>query len=173
MNSLTELRASDCIENLRLSISSGEFGYKVQALAAHVLLRLNCQVEEINHSGHPDIVATRGMEELRFEIEAEVGGPHPRQLTDDDFASLVKVPGAIGYFGLAISFPTPRWILVPAERLVGRRRSANILLEALSDRDFSDAWTSEYINLLNDECGRVGRASFGALRARALAGRGF
>ena len=158
MNSPATLRASGCIENLRLSVSSLEFGYKVQALAAHVLLRLDCRVEEINRSGHPDIVATRGIEELRFEIEAEVVGSRPRQLGDDDFASLIKMSGVIGYFALAISFPTPRWILVPAERLVGRKPSSNVLLEALSDRDFSEAWTYEYINLLSEECRRIGRS---------------
>ena len=62
MDNLAALQASDCIENLRLSISPVEFGYKVQALAAHVLLRLDYRVEEINRSGHPDIVATRGLE---------------------------------------------------------------------------------------------------------------
>ena len=165
-------QASDCIENLRLSVSPAEFGYRVQALAAHVLLRLEYRVEEINRSGHPDVVATRGTEELRFEIEAEVVGSRPRQLTDDDFASLVEVSGAVGYFALAISYPTPRWILVPAERLVGRKPSSNVLLEALSDREFSDAWTNEYINLLNEECRRIRRTSFRTLRARALAGRG-
>ena len=166
------LQASDCIENLRLSVSSVEFGYKVQALAAHVLLRLNCRIEEINASGHPDIIATRGMDELRFEIEAEVTGSRPRQLTQDDFSSLFELPSAVGYFALAVSFPTPRWIVVPADRLKHRKPSSNVLLEALSDKDFSDAWTSEYVNLLNEECGRVRRYSFRELCARALAGRG-
>ena len=172
MSDPVTFQASDCIEKLRRSVSPVEFGYRMQALAAHVLLRLDYHVEEINKSGHPDVVATRGMEEFRFEIEAEAVGSRPRQLTADDFASLIKVSGATGYFALAISFPTPRWILVPAERLVGRKPSSNVLLEALSNRDFSDAWTYEYINLLNEECRRVRRTSFRTLRARALAGRG-
>ena len=133
---------------------------------------LTVRVKEINRSGHPDIVATRGHEELRFEIEAEVVGSRPRHLKDDDFASLTNVSGTIGYFALAIRFPTPRWILVPAERLVGRKPSSNVLLEALSDRNLSEAWTYEYINLLSEECSRVGRSSFGSLCKRALAGRG-
>ena len=172
MNDLATLQASDCVEDMRLSVSPSEFGYKVQALAAHVLLRLNYRVEEINQFGHPDIVATRDMEELRFEIEAEVSGPRPRQLTDDDFASLTDLSGAVGYFALAISLPTPRWIVVPAERLKDRKPSSNVLLEALSNRNFSDAWTFEYLNLLNDECRRIRRSSFATLCERALAGRG-
>lgn len=172
MDDTAALRAFNCIEDLRLSVSPSEFGYKVQALAAHALIRLNYRIEEINPSGHPDIVATRGLEWLHFEVEAEVGGQRRRQLTDADFASLVKVPGVIGYFALAITFPTPRWILVPAERLVGRRPSMHVLLEALSDRGFSDAWTCQYISLLNEECRRVRQTSFRALCERAREGRG-
>jgi len=172
MNNLATLQASDCVEDMRLSVSPSEFGYKVQALAAHVLLRLNYRVEEINQVGHPDIVVSRGMEELRFEIEAEVSGPRPRQLADEDFASLIDLSGAAGYFALAISIPAPRWIVVPAERLKDRKPSSNVLLEALSDRNFSDVWTSEYLNLLNDECRRIRRASFTTLCKWALAGRG-
>ena len=105
MDNLAAFQASDCVENMRLSISPAKFGYKVQALAGHVLLRLNYRVEEINQFGHPDIVAARGMEELRFEIEAEVSGPRPRQLTGEDFASLIDLSGAVGYFALADQLP--------------------------------------------------------------------
>ena len=172
MNDLAALQAADCLENLHLSISSVEFGYKVQALAAHVLLRLNFGVEEVNRSGHPDIVATSGMDKLHFEIEAEVAGPRPRQLTKEDFSALTELRGGVGYFALAISFPTPRWVVVPAERLKHRKPSSNVLLEALSDKDFSNAWTHAYIDLLKQECRRIRRASFRELCERALSGRG-
>lgn len=172
MDSSAVFHASECVEDMRLGSSAAEFGYKVQALAAHVLLRLNCQVTAINQVGHPDIVAARDMFEFRFEIEAEVGGPRLRQLTDEDFNSLIDSSGAVGYYALAISFPSPRWILVPAKRLQARNPSSNVLLESLSDRDLSEAWTLEYLNLLSSECQRIRRASFATLCARALAGRG-
>lgn len=172
MDNRAKRHASDCIENLRLNVSPSEFGYRVQALAAHVLLRLDCQVIEINRAGHPDIVATRGGEELHFEVEAEVVGPRSRQLTGDDFASLIEDSGVTGYFALAISNPAPRWILVPAKHLLGRKPSSNVLLEALSDQEFSNAWTYEYTNLLYAECRRIARSSFTVLRSRALKGRG-
>ena len=173
MNDLAALQAVNCIDGLHLSASPAEFGYKVQALAAHVLLRLSFEVEEINQSGHPDIVATRGMDKLHFEVEAEVAGPRPRQLTDEDFSALTELPGGVGYFALAISFPTPRWVVVPAERLKHRKPSSNVLLEALSDTDFSNAWTHAYIDLLKQECRRIRRASFRELCERALSGHGF
>ena len=172
MNDLVIQQATECVEQMRLSVEPSEFGYKVQALAAHVLLRLDCQVQEINQGGHPDIIATRGPEELRFEIEAEVSGSRPRQLTNEDFASLIVSSGAVGYYALAVNFPTPRWIVVPADRLKERRPSSNVLLEALSDRDISGAWTFEYLDLLHKECRRIRRASFATLCANAKAGRG-
>lgn len=172
MNDVAALQAAECLENLQLRVSSPEFGYKVQALAAHVLLRLNFEVEEVNRSGHPDIVATRGMDRFHFEVEAEFTGPRLRQLTNEDFRALMDLPGSVGYFALAISFPTPRWIVVPAERLKHRKPSSNVLLEALSDADFSSAWTHAYVDLLKRECHRIRRDSFRELCESALAGRG-
>lgn len=172
MNDLDAREAAHCLDNLHLSVSPTEFGYKVQALAAHVLLRLNFEVEEINRSGHPDIVATRGMEKFHFEVEAEVAGPRPRQLTEADFSALTELPGGVGYFALAISFPTPCWIVVQADRLKHRRPSSNVLLEALSDKEFSNAWTYAYIELLRQECRRIRRSSFRDLCESATSGRG-
>lgn len=40
MNSYTPPCASECIERIRSDTSPVEFGYKIQALATHVLLRL-------------------------------------------------------------------------------------------------------------------------------------
>ena len=172
MNDAAAIQAAECLEELHLSTSPAEFGYKVQALAAHVLLRLNFRVEKVNPSGHPDIVATRGMEKLHFEVEAEVVGPRPRQLTKEDFDALTGLPGGVGYLALAISFPAPRWVVVPAERLKHRKPSSNVLLEALSDSEFSYAWTYAYTEMLNQECRRIRRASFRELCERALLGHG-
>ena len=172
MNDLSTHNAVNCIENLQLSISSVKFGYKIQALAAHVLLRQNFQIKEINQSGHPDIIATRGMDEFHFEVEAEVTGPRPRQLTDDDFEALTGLSSGAGFFALAISFPKPRWIVIPAERLKHRQPSPNVLLEALSNKQLSNAWTVAYISLLNRACRQIGQSSFRKLCKRALSGRG-
>ena len=172
MGDFVPIQAAACIEDMRLNVRAAEFGYKVQALAAHVLLRLSFQIHAINQSGHPDIVATRGTEQYHFEIEAEVGRPRLRRLKEEDFASLVGVPGVLGYFALAIGFPTPRWVLVPAERLQSRNPSPNVLLESLSDKDFSHAWTMEYQGLLSKECRRILESSFATLCERALPGNG-
>ena len=172
MNSYTPPNASDCIERIRSDISPGEFGYKIQALAAHVLLRLGYKINEVNQSGHPDIVATKDGREFRFEVEAEVIGPRSRKLTDADFASLTESSNVVGYYALAISFPTPYWVLVPASKLIRRKfPSSDMLLEALSDKAYSGKWTYEYIQLLQSACRQIKLASFRDRRKMALAGR--
>ncbi len=171
MNSSPILSASECIERIRSDISPSEFGYKIQALAAHVLLRLNYRVDEVNPSGHPDIVATKEGREFRFEVEAEVIGPRPHKLTDADFAMLTETSNVVGYYALAISFPKPYWVLVPATKLIRRNfPSSNMLLEALSDKACSEEWTYEYVQLLHSACRQIRLASFSYLSQMAIAG---
>lgn len=163
--------ASECIERIRSSVSAVEFGYKIQAVAAHILLRLGYRIEAVNRAGHPDIVAIRGGREFRFEVEAEAFGPRPRQLTDADFASLIETPNIVGYYALTISFPKPHWVLVPASKLVRRTRpSSNRLLKALSDKEYSAEWTREYVGLLQDACRQIRLASFSNLCKMARRG---
>ena len=163
--------ANECIERIRLGISASEFGYKTQALAAHVLLQLGYQIEAINQRGHPDIVALRDGREFRFEVEAEVTRPRPRKLTDADLSSLIAIPNVVGYYALAIYFPHPYWVLVPALKLVGRDLSySNMLLEALSDRVYSTEWTREHLELLQNACRQIRLSTFGHLSQMALEG---
>jgi hypothetical protein len=171
-DSMAEFGASDCIERIRSSVVAAEFGYKVQALAAHVLLRLGYRIDAVNQSGHPDIVAIRGGTELRFEVEAEVIRPRLRKLTEADFASLLGPTNARGYYALVIAFPSPKWILVPASKLVGRTLSSpNMLLEAISDKEYSLKWTREYTLLLHQSCRQIRLTSFSALSEMAIGGR--
>ena len=152
-------------------VSPTEFGFRVQGLAAHVLMGLGYRIQAVKESGHPDIVANRDGREFRFEVEAEAGRPRLRQLTEADFTSLTEVPGSEGYYALAIGFPTPYWLLVPAKRMLDRPPMPNILLEALSDKEYSAEWTSEYVKLLESGCRRIWLASFGDLKQMALGGR--
>ena len=162
----------ECIERIRYSVCPSEFGYKIQALAAHVMLRMGYTIIAINQRGHPDLVANRYGNDFRFEVEAQAGRPKLRQLQEADFASLVGVPNVIGYYGLAISFPRPYWVIVPATKLIGRPPGPNILMEALSDTGLSEEWTRTYVELLRDRCRLIRLASFSDLRRLALEGRG-
>ena len=163
--------AKKCLDRLLRGVSPSDFGYRVQALAAHVLVGMGYGIREINHSGHPDIVALRNGSEFRFEVEAEVGKPRPRRLSNADLDSLTADLHASGYYALAISSPSPQWVVVPAAKLVGRPPIPNILLEALSDQEYSWAWTREYVRLLADSCRRISLAPYSHLSQMALLGR--
>ena len=170
-DSATYNAAMECIERVHSKSSPTDFGYKIQALSGHVLLRLGYQVSAVNQSGHPDIIAGSGGTEYRFEVESEVTRPRLRKLTVADFNSLVNVPNVIGYYALAITFPSSRWILVQASKLVNRRSpSSNVLLEALSDKEFSEQWTAAYLQLLHDSCKQISLGSFNRLSRMAESG---
>ena len=167
-----ETVAADCLMRLRSQASAGEFGYKIQAIAAHVLLGLNHRVTEVNHKGHPDIVSVKDGREFRFEVEAEVVRRKSRMLSPTDFEGLIRAD-AEGFFAVAVSFPRPYWVLVPARKLVRRNFAAvNALLVALSDKTFSSEWTREYVPLVVRSCRDVLDRSFDQLVQRAKAGRG-
>ena len=171
MTSPEHVVAVDCLERLRSETTTGEFGYKIQALAAHVLLRQNHRVLKVNQKGHPDIVSVKDGQEFRFEVEAEVIGSKKRMLTSSDFEGLIDT-GVVGYFALAVSFPRPYWVLAPARRLKRRNSPAgNALLEALSDKVFSSDWTSEYLSLIGRSCREILDRSFDQLVRRAIDGR--
>lgn len=161
-------QAVECIERIRFSIPSPEFGYKIQALAAHVLLRLGYTVTAVNQQGHPDIAAVRSGNEFHFEVEAQAGNPRLRQLYESDFASLIGVGNVAGYYALSISFPRPYWVIVPASKLVGRPPSPNILMEALSDSEYSAEWTRQYIGMLREKCRLIRLATFRDLSRMAV-----
>ena len=164
--------AADCLSRLHARVSPGEFGYRIQALAGHVLLGLGHRIVEINHKGHPDVVGIKDSQEFRFEIEAEVMARKPRMLTPTDFDGLIET-NVEGYFAVAVSFPQPRWVLVAASRLVQRESPAGMaLLKALSDKEFSSEWTNEYILLICRSCRDVVDRPFDQLVQRALDGRG-
>ena len=145
----------------------------MQALAAHVLLGLGHQILEVRPRGHPDIVSVKDGQEFRFEVEAEVVGSKRRMLTSSDFQGLTGGADVVGYFALAVSFPRPYWVLVPAARLARRDAPAgNALLEALSDKVFSSNWTREYLSLVDRSCREMLNRSFDQLVRRAQRGNG-
>ena len=164
--------AADCLRQLRSRVSPSEFGYRVQALAGHILLGLGHRIVEINQKGHPDLVSVKGGQEFRFEVEAEVLSRKPRMLTPSDFDGLIE-RRVEGYFAVAVSFPQPCWVLVPVQRLAARESPSGMaLLRALRDKAFTSEWTSEYVSLIRRSYRDVIDRSYDQLVQRALDGWG-
>jgi len=151
-----------------------EYGYRVQGLAAHVLLRLGEQPTIINASGHPDIVATSASGEVRLEIEADLGSHGARNPTVDDLSALrPRTAADSGFFAYLVAGPKLRWLLVPYEALVERRRPIPIAIAAaLADREKSAVWTDTMNSLVCQHQERLWYLSFSALTRRALSGKG-
>ncbi len=172
----TDPRSIDADESLRRltnELSASEFGFRVQAFAAHVLLRLGFDIIEINTSGHPDILATRLGKPFLFEVEAEVTWRRARQLDTADFASLLGSPGASAWYALARRSPTAQWLLVPANRLGTRTRpTPTSILQSLSDKSYSQEWTICYRELLQDSAHVIRVYPYEKLREMALKGNG-
>lgn len=160
-----------CLDRLLLESGDSAFGFKMQAVAAHILLRLGHNILEVNRVGHPDIVSVKEGVEFRFEVEAEVRGHRKRMLEAADFVGLTATD-SVGYFALAVSFPRPYWVVVPIGELIDRGADAgNATLEALCDTRLSDAWTQEHLGLLAKSCRVVRERSFEQLVRRAKEGR--
>lgn len=163
--------ARACLDRLLQESGDKVFGFKMQAVAAHILLRLGHEVLEVKRFGHPDIISVKDGVEYRFEVEAEVQGHRKRMLEPADFVGLTAT-GAVGYFALAVSFPRPYWVMVPVLELVRRRSpSGNATLAALRDTLLSDAWTQNHLDLLATSCSVVRERSFEQLAKRAVEGR--
>ena len=53
--------ANHILARLRDEVGDSEFGYRLQALFAHVLGRLGASILEVNAQGHPDIRGVSGV----------------------------------------------------------------------------------------------------------------
>lgn len=166
--------AGKCLETLRGAVGVSEFGYRVQGLAAHVLLRLGARVLQINSQGHPDIVAELDRGLIRVEVESDFHGARAHALTQEDLDGIVPRSATDkGYFAIALCGPYPRWLLVDHARL--RRRhgtpASPAVLQALADPETSKQWTMEFIALLMAHCERLPLLTFDFLVRRALEGK--
>ena len=93
-------------------------------------------------------------------------------LTPSDFDGLTG-SHVEGYFAMAVSFPQPRWVLVPVQRLASRESPSGMaLLRALRDKAFSSEWTNQYVSLICRSSRDVIDRSYDQLVQRAMDGRG-
>lgn len=165
--------AGKCLEILKDAVGLSEFGYRIQGLAAHILLRLGAKVLKINSQGHPDIIAEAERGLIRIEVEADAGRSRPRMLTREDLNSIApRLSVDKGYFALAICSAYPRWILIEYAKLERRHGTPAFpaVLDGLADNVASQQWTREFIKLLIEHGKRLHFLSYDNLARRALRG---
>lgn len=172
--SLSAYEAPKLLADFRSSVGDSEFGLVVQAMFAHVLLRLGGKVLDVKNSGHPDISAMLGGELYNFEVEAPKRNKVPRRLDRGDLEVLqVSRDGEHGYFCVLDSGPPVAWVCVDVASL-GRRATGDLrrsLLRSYSNRDFSSDCTSEFSDLILREERQLHRLTYGQLRQEALSGK--
>ena len=166
--------APKLLADFRSSIGDSEFGLVVQAMFAHVLLRLGGKVWDVKNPGHPDVSATLGGELYNFEVEAPKGNKSPRRLDRRDLEVLqVSRDGEHGYFCVLDSGPPVAWVCVDVASL-GQRASGDLrrsLLRSYSNRDLSSDCTVEFSDLILKEAKRLDRLTYSQLRQEALSGK--
>lgn len=166
--------ASKCLEGLRDAVGLSEFGFRIQALAAHILLRLGARVLHIHTQGHPDIVAETENGYLRIEVEAAVYGQRARALTKEDLVGIAPHSATDkGYFALAVCSPCPHWLLIDYLRILRRHGTpaSPPILRGLADAATSKHWTDEFRKLLIARCRHLSLYTYDFLVHRALEGR--
>lgn len=162
---------------LRVHCGDAEFGYRMQAMFAHVLLRLEATILDINAQGHPDILALFGECETSFQVKTSVhSSAHTTfELKAADFAGINQTNNTFrgeGYLAFLDCAEPTRWILVPrvrAKLLIGTPCHI-ATLQANSDVIFSRACTEQFTLILFEKRMRLRTLSYSILRRRALRG---
>ncbi len=163
------------LDELRDEMSESEFGYRVQGLLAHVILRLSGRIIDIKPQGHPDIIAKLGSHKLLIEVKAVISRNRRSNfsLGNDDLEG-IKPSGVddVGYLAVLDCESPPLWILVEYNRL--RRQlqgSINLVsLKAMANKKLSRECTQEFVNLVNSHHYHLRNLDFSILYSRALKG---
>jgi hypothetical protein len=163
------------LAELRGECGDSEFGYRMQALFAHVLMRIGCRVHEINTRGHPDILATRGDRQVFVQVKTVLHSSAGTVfgLSPTDLAGISKLGRRDGFLAVLDCAEPARWILVSSDRAAtlttGSVRIATLV--AVSERTMSADCTEEFGEIVRSHTTDLCDLSYGLLRDRALQNR--
>ena len=166
--------AARVLADFRDDVGVPRFGLVVQALFAHVLLRLGGKVLDIRTPGHPDIRAILAGQLHSIEVETAKRKTVPRRLERGDLEVLqVSEEGEYGYFCVLDCGPPIAWLCVDVASL-GRRAGEELhlsLLRGYCNREFSVDCTANFSELVTSEARNLRHLSYDRLRREALSGR--
>ena len=170
MNTSPTRKIGRIIENLLAEVGPVEMGFRIQGLAAHILLAMGLFITEVKSSGHPDIVAQSERGSVRVEVEADTRGigvhlPDP----DDLLALLPKSQNDSGFFAVAICSPLPKWIIIDSYKLIDRKTKLSLpLLDALRNLEQSKAWSSIFEKIVLNNANQISNYTFDWLARQAI-----
>ena len=163
--------AARLLANFRRDVGFSRFGLVVQALFAHVLLRIGGSVLDVKNPGHPDITARLGGQLYYIEVETAARKTTPRRLDQGDLDVLqVGRDGERGYFCVLDAGPPLAWLCVDVATL-GRRATGELrlsILRSYSDRHLSVDCTVEFSTLVISQARNLNQLTYKQLRQEAL-----
>jgi hypothetical protein len=164
------------LDNLRVEFGDSSFGYRVQALFAHVLIRLGVVILEINRQGHPDIRAKLGGDVMIVQVKSIQHASHLAgfQLTSADLAGIVPAELTKGYLALLDCADPVSWIIVEHSKACQfvDRPSPMAGLRAAAELQISQDCTEEFTNIILLAKDRLNVLTYPLLVRRALDGKG-
>ena len=150
------------------------FGLVVQALFAHVLLRIGGSVLDVKSPGHPDIRAMLAGQLYNIEVETATRKTLPRQLEHGDLDVLQhRREGEYGYYCVLDCGPPIAWLCVDVATL-GSRADGELrlaLLRGYSNREISSDCTAEFSRLVTKEARNLHQLTYDLLRQEVLSGK--
>ena len=166
--------AAKLLIDLRDDVGFSRFGLLVQALFAHVLLRLGGNVLDVKNPGHPDIEAVLGGQLYNIEVETAKYKTVTHQLDVADLDVLrTRSQGELGYFCVLDCGPPVAWICVDVATIQNRINGVLhlSLLRGYSNRDLSLDCTIEFSEMVIREAQVLRRLTYAQLRREALSGK--
>lgn len=166
----------DVLAALRERCGDAEFGYRMQALFAHTLMRQSWRILAINAKGHPDIYAQAADEEVLVQVKSNAhhSAHSIVELSHDDVAGIRAIGRRAGWFALLDCAMPAQWIMLSSQRATTLLGNAMHLatLKANCDAAMSEACSRDFRALISENWSRVPTLSFQILCRRALSGEG-
>ena len=164
------------LESLRQKCGDAEFGYRIQALFAHTIMRQGWSILAINAKGHPDIRAQAPDDEVLIQVKSHShrSADASVELSHDDVEGIRAIGRRTGWFALLDCAIPVQWVLITGDRavsLLGRPMHL-ATLQANCNLEMSESCNKHFYDIVLDNHVRLPTLSFQVLCHRALSNNG-
>lgn len=160
------------LSELRRHCGDSEFGYRMQALFAHLMIRQGARVLEINAQGHPDIRARFGDLEMLVQVKtvAHRSSTSLLQLLKSDLSGTTALGRRTGFFAILDCAEPAQWLVIPNEyaKAFAGRAAHIATLRALRDVARSEDYNADFDQIIIANRRRLQYLSYRLLCTRAL-----
>jgi hypothetical protein len=169
----SSFETSSILQALRIRCGDVEFGYRMQAIFAHILMRQGWRIIEINAQGHPDIRASMADQEVLVQVKSVSHRTANSiiELSNEDVAGVTALGRRAGWFAVLDCAAPARWNVVTGTRaawLLGKPMYVTTL-RANSDAVMSSDCNDQFREIVSANSSRLSNFSYTILRNRALA----